>query len=76
MVTPTTGTVVLIPFPFTRRVMNWRNCNGMACGCYGHSVLPWDRHSYTRCHKKRQQTLILNRRVRCRQILEGMFFRP
>lgn len=76
MVTPTTGAVVLIPFPFTGRFMNWRNCDGMACGSYGHSVFPWYRHSYTRCYKKRQQTVTINRRVRCRQIWEQMFFSP
>ncbi len=46
----------------------------MACGCYAYSVYPRYVYSSTRCHKKCQQTVTINRRVRCRQIWEQMFF--
>ena len=46
----------------------------MACGCYGHSVFPRYRHSHTRCHKKRQQTLKIIRHPHRRQVLGQTFF--
>ena len=49
----------------------------MACSCHAYSVSRWSGHSRTRCHKKRQQTITLNPRVRCWRVLEGdVFFAP